>query len=451
MEYLLAMSFSGSTMMGIYFLLRHLLKDKVSSRFYYLIIKEAVLFFLIPLPFLKGWYREMISAIIPVGQMTGEQIAVRWTKHMVHVGGKEFVNFYYNIQAAMATVWLFIVWIMMVSLYLKYLRMRRLIIKYKGSEMTEMQWSFLSTLKKQYGVRRPVILCQGRNGDHTMTFGVFKPIIICDKEVGSWESEIHVRHEIIHIKRMDALWKMLAHLVVVLYWWNPIAWMLLRNLDCICEYSCDEILMQGKTRKEVKEYLRLLIDEACDESKTEKCSVKWQSGFADDVDNMKGRMKNLMKQKKWNCYVAGILAVTLAIGNSLTVFAYRDTVHQEVLGNTSEEEVEKTLQSDIISFIPDEVDEEAFKDFQESKQAEIIYEKQFTDIEGNIYSYSDEDMITIHRSCSHDFVSGISREHNMYSNGGCEIREYYSQRCSKCGYIIRGEEKNVITYKVCPH
>ncbi len=45
MEYLLVMSFSGSTMMGIYFLLKHLLKDKASSRLFYLIIKEAILFF----------------------------------------------------------------------------------------------------------------------------------------------------------------------------------------------------------------------------------------------------------------------------------------------------------------------------------------------------------------------------------------------------------------------
>ncbi|MBD5518472.1 MAG: hypothetical protein HDR07_08270, partial [Lachnospiraceae bacterium] len=50
MEYLLVMSFSGSTMMGIYLLIKHLLKDKVSSRLYYLIIKESILFFLIPLP-----------------------------------------------------------------------------------------------------------------------------------------------------------------------------------------------------------------------------------------------------------------------------------------------------------------------------------------------------------------------------------------------------------------
>lgn len=54
MEYLLVMSLSGSTMTGIYLLLRYLFKGKISARLYYLLAKVAVIYYLIPLPFLKG-------------------------------------------------------------------------------------------------------------------------------------------------------------------------------------------------------------------------------------------------------------------------------------------------------------------------------------------------------------------------------------------------------------
>ncbi len=57
MEYLLVMSLSGSTMTGIYLLLRYLFKGKISARLYYLLAKVAVIYYLIPLPFLKGWYK----------------------------------------------------------------------------------------------------------------------------------------------------------------------------------------------------------------------------------------------------------------------------------------------------------------------------------------------------------------------------------------------------------
>ena len=39
-------------------------------------------------------------------------------------------------------------------------------------------------------------------------------------------------------------------------------WKLYRDFEVVCECSCDEAVMHGKTEGEVKEYLRLLIEEA---------------------------------------------------------------------------------------------------------------------------------------------------------------------------------------------
>lgn len=451
MEYLLVMSISGSAMMGLYFLLKCLLKDNVSSRLYYLIIKEAILFFLIPLPFLKGWYRKVIWIAIPKGQVKGMQIPVAWTKYVVHAGEKMYVNSYTIIQMTVVSVWLLIACIMMGRLLLKYFRIRRVILKYEDREMTEKQRTFLTELKKQYGVSRPVILCQGREEDHTMTFGFCRPVIICDKDIDSREAEIHVRHEMVHIKRLDALWKLLTRLVVILHWWNPIAWKMRREFERVCEYSCDEIVMQGRTREEVKEYLRLLIDEACVASETEAASMEWQNGFADDMENMRERIRNLMKTKKWNRYVAGLLAAVLAFANSMTVFAYRDTYHQEVAEDTLQEAVTESLQTDMFSFTPDGIEGEELMGLKLPEEIEIIYDKQFVDMEGNIYPYPDEDTLTTYRSCSHYFVSGTSTEHNSYSDGSCKVRQYRAQRCDICGYVIRGDLISTTIYVVCPH
>lgn len=452
MEYLLVMSLSGSTMMVLYLLLKYPLKDKVSSRLYYLILKEAVLFFLIPLPFLKGWYRRVIRAAIPKRQPKSVQIPVAWTRYVVHVGEKTYINSYGVIQTAAVAVWLLIVCIMMVSIFLRYFRIRRLILKYEVTGMTEKQQSFLAEMKMQYGVRRPVILCKGRNGDHTMTFGVCRPVIICDKETGSWEAELHIRHEMVHIKRLDVLWKMLARLVLILHWWNPFAWMLRREFERICEYSCDEIVVQGRTSEEVKEYLGLLIDESSAASDTEAASVGWKNGFAEDAEHIKERIRNLSTKKKWNRYVAGMLVAVLAFANSMTVFAYRDTMHQELSENASQEEITEYVQIDNFTFTPDGADGDMLlKDLQGWAEIEFLYEKQFTDSEGNIYPCMDEETDTIYESCSHDFVSGRSAEHTKKSDGSCEIEQYHAQRCSKCGYVIRGEEIDVTTYTACPH
>lgn len=444
MEYLLVMSLSGSTMTGMYLLLRCLLGDRVSARLYYLIIRGAVLFYLIPLPFLKGWYRKIIRVSLPARQIERIWIPVGWTNNVMHVGSEAYVNNYEAAQTIVAGVWLFIVGILMLGWILKYLRIRRQIDKYTGTVMTEEQKSYLEDLKKQYGVRRPVILYQGLDGEQTITFGICRPVIICNREIGSREAELLVRHEMVHIRRMDVLWKLLVLLVVMLHWWNPIARKLRREFERICEYSCDEIVMQAKSREEVKEYLCLLISEA---SETGTVFMGWQNGFADDVEDIKERMLNLLKVKKWNRYVAGILVTALAFCNSMTVFAYRDTFSRRMAENTPQEEVAQSLRSNPVCFTPDGIDN-GFSALQDIK---ILYEKQFTDTEGNIYPYSYRELVMDYRGCSHEFESGTATNHTEKPDGDCEVKEYHALRCSKCGHVDKEEGIGVHIYDVCPH
>lgn len=402
---------------------------------------------LIPLPFLKGWYRKIIWAVIPKGQMKGVQIPVRWTNNIIHVGEKAFVNDYAIVQISVVGVWLLIICILTVRYGLIYARVRHRILLCIGTVMTEKQQSFLEVWKRKYGVRRSVILYQGQKRDQTITFGICSPVIICNRKVGSREEELLVRHEMVHIRRLDVLWKLLARLAAILHWWNPAVWILRRELERVCEYSCDEIAMEGEAGAEIKNYLRLLIEEA--RAVPERTSsAGWQSSFADDVEDLKERMANLMKKRNWNRYVAGMLVAALTFGNSMTVFAYRDTLHQSVPYNTPEEEVLQSLQSDTFCFTPDGAQTNVFDPLQGT---EILYEKQFVDTEGNIYLYEDDGTVGVYRGCSHAFVSGTVTDHTKKADGSCEVKEYRAQRCSKCGYVERGDRIGVYKYDVCPH
>ena len=60
MEYLIVMSISGTTSACICILLRYLMKDRISAGMQYLLLKISVLYYLIPLPFLKKWYQDML-------------------------------------------------------------------------------------------------------------------------------------------------------------------------------------------------------------------------------------------------------------------------------------------------------------------------------------------------------------------------------------------------------
>lgn len=111
------------------------------------------------------------------------------------------------------------------------------------------------------------------------------------------------------------------------------------------------------------------------------------------------------------------------------------------------------IQNDTFMFVPEEIDEEAVQEFKESEVVkggqEILYDKQFVDETGNIYPIAEDEMIEPH--CDHTFVSGTGYDHTKTSDGGCIMNEFKAQRCSKCGYVKRGEMISTTTFVKCPH
>ena len=452
MEYLLVMSLSGSTMTGVYLLLRYLLKGRICARLYDLLARVAILYYLVPLPYLKKYYVAGIRFLWPKGLQEISRVPLTWRNHIVHAEGTMHVNIFAGIQTAAAIVWLSGIGLLMIRQVMEYVRLVHLAAGYADRIMTPEQRAVLDGLKKEYGIRRRVFLYEAAEKEYTVTFGLFCPVIVCGRETASREAELLIRHELVHIKRMDALWKMFMQFAAMLHWCNPLVWILRRDFEQVCECSCDEIVMREKTKEEVKEYLRLMIEEAR-EKKTEKVSVRWKSGFGDDAQKIKERMENLMMKKKWSRVAVVTLVAALTFANSMTVFAYRDSFEREVSENTSQPEIDRMIQNDTFMFVPEEMEEATVREFKESEipeyVQEILYDRQFVDGAGNIYPIMKDDGIEPH--CNHTFVSGTGYDHTKTSGGGCIMTEFYAQRCSKCGYVIQGDEISRHIYVTCPH
>ena len=441
MEYLVVMSLSGSTITVIYLLLRLLFKKKICARFYDLLARVAILYYLVPLPYLKKCYVVVLRLFLPESSIKIFHVPLTWRNHIVHAEGTMYVNEYASLQTMAAVIWLSGICIMMVVAMVKYVSLSRIAARYANLSMTG--------LKKQYGIRRRVFLFESVAGElRTMTFGFFRPIIICTRDTASREAELLVRHELVHIKRMDVLWRFFMELARMIHWTNPFVWILRYGFEKVNEYSCDETVMHEKTEEEVKEYLRLMIEEA-QEKKSEKVFLRWKAGFGSNKQKIKERMENLMKRKKWNRVAAITLVAALTFANSMTVFAYRDAFHEETSADVSQEVIERALDEDTFMFVTEGTDGEELQEFELLERPEIQYDNQFTDEMGNTYLFADDDMIEPY--CDHTFVSGTATTHRKISDGGCEVRDYKAQRCSKCGYVIRGDLICTLTYVTCPH
>lgn len=452
MEYLLVLTISGSTITAVYLLLRCLLKHKICARYFDLLARAAILYYLVPLPYLKKCYLVVLRRLLPESPVLISKISLSRRNHIVYVEDALHVNIYAGVQMAAAILWILAIGILLAVWVIEYVRLARIAARYADMAMTPECRAFLENLKKQYGIRRRVYLYEAMAGENTITFGFFKPVIICSRATASPEAELLVRHELVHIKRMDVLWKMLMDLARMIHCYNPLVWILHSSFEQVCECSCDEIVMQERTDVEVKEYLRLMIEEAR-EKEEEGVSLRWKSGFGDNTQKMKERMENLMRKKKWNRVAAVALVAALTFANSMTVFAYRDPVERELPENTSQEEIEITMQNDTFMFVPEEADEEIVQEFKESEvlksTQELLYDRQFVDEAGNVYPIMEDEGIEPH--CNHTFVSGTGYDHTKFSDGSCLVREFYAQRCSKCGYVIQGDAISRTTFTKCPH
>lgn len=452
MEYLLVMSLSGSVMVGIYMLLRYATGNKVSARLQYILAKIAVLYYLMPLPFIKRWYDGMTTQILPVKRAEVLRVSPRWDYYAVRANEKLYYNSYTKIQAVVIAVWLLITLIILVHEIYDYLQTRRILTRCMGKARIATDAS-IKRLKQQCGIKRKIVVYQGRPDEGTMTFGFFKPVILCGNQIGSKEAEYILRHELIHIRRWDTVWRILLRVVIFLHWWNPVAWFLYFDFERVCEWSCDEETVSGRTKEEVKEYIRLLIYESTKGKDDGKSRLRWGVSFGSGAKKLKKRMENVMMMKKWNKIAAGIIAAELIFVNSLTVFAYPDVNYQEYEKYLTQDEINHEMEVDEWVFIPDTLDERELGEYAlyRGECTNIMYDKQFTDAKGNIYPIEDGNSTNVYANCTHTYVSGTMSKHTKNPTGGCTITIYSAQRCTKCGNVLMGDLINEITYAVCTH
>ncbi len=76
-----------------------------------------------------------------------------------------------------------------------------------------------------------------------MAGGQLRPVILLPASAKNWTSgrrEMVVSHELVHVRRRDALWRLVAGAVGALYWFHPLTWLASRLAASAGERSCDE-------------------------------------------------------------------------------------------------------------------------------------------------------------------------------------------------------------------
>lgn len=118
----------------------------------------------------------------------------------------------------------------------------------RATELTDDEWVRLTDgLSRRLRLGRIVRLLREPAATVPMTWGIFHPVILLPGEADGWESErrrVVLAHELAHVRRWDALTQWIAHVALVVYWFNPLVWMAVRKLREEREHACDDAVLE---------------------------------------------------------------------------------------------------------------------------------------------------------------------------------------------------------------
>lgn len=269
------------------------------------------------------------------------------------------------------------------------------------------------------------------------TVGFMKQSIIVPN--GSWEHpcfQMVYNHEEKHRKNHDSLMKLICIIIICFHFVNPIAILLLFLYSVTAEYVCDGKALEGHTDDEKKEYAKLLVEAS---TENEPLSIVWRNNLSCSGKLMRRRINYIMKKK--GMARKGIVAVVtsaMVIASASTILAY------EPFAPVDEGTMDIVSSEDFGSFFEDTVSEDG------------IIEDDFS-ISDAVFEYEDGTQVPITNSassyvlCNHIMVTGYYKTHKADGSGGCTVKIYNAQKCSKCGYLSLGSLSSTHTYAVCPH
>ena len=180
-------------------------------------------------------------------------------------------------------------------------------------------------------ISRPLAVRSSDLISSPLTYGILHPVILLPKKLDRNDQvalKYVLTHEYVHIRRFDAITKILFAAVLCIHWFNPLVWVMyvLANRDV--ELSCDAWVIRMMGAKNRSSYALMLIKmEEQRSGMSALCSHFGKNAISE-------RIEAIMKFKKTSI-IACALALVLVVGATTAFAASANTATQPEQDDTS--------------------------------------------------------------------------------------------------------------------
>ncbi len=445
------MSLMAGGVYVIYLLLRPALKKYFSVRLRIGILKIALIFSLFPFPLFRSVYMDAVSGFMNVsGFVNKSSNFIRVMPNNVIIEPKGFYA-----VIIISAVCISAACVLLIYKYIIYSKFRSGLKLMCTDNENDYVNSLSENIKKENKVRRSVRILTSRCID-SMTVGLLHPVIILpDRQLTHIQTEHILKHEYMHIKHGDFVYRIILIFAVALHWFNPFMYLLSREFMRLLEYRADEAVVMSMSEEEKSEYGQTIIDMAKQRSDLFNAEYMPISMFGSGSEKqMKARlneMKNVKHRSLKNTIVSVVIAFAVFILNCNFVLAYQEypiynsSESAELYEYTEDFDVYMSFDEDFAIPFSEDTDyaDDMTLDFSNG------VDSYFTDENGvsePVYENSEPQDY-----CNHVYKSGTVTNHVKNISGGCTVYTYNAQICSKCGNCLKGTLINRVNYKICPH
>lgn len=110
------------------------------------------------------------------------------------------------------------------------------------------------------GIRKPPPLFLNKLAVSPMLVGIMRPcIVLPDVDMPQSELRMILQHELVHFTRQDILYKWVVQVLVCLHWFNPILYLVRKEISQNCELACDEKVLRNLDLAEHRQYGNTLL------------------------------------------------------------------------------------------------------------------------------------------------------------------------------------------------
>ncbi|HBF2243607.1 TPA: protease [Clostridioides difficile] len=222
-----------------------------------------------------------------------------------------------NFMLYVTYLWLIVTIVIAVYTFIKYTRFKNFVVDVSYDIEDNDVNCIYKNLLKELDIKKKIEL---RSSDELISpagMGLFKSyIFLPDYPYSKDELTWILKHELMHFKNKDILIKFLVLSVKIIYWFNPLVYIMSNKVNLDCELCCDESVLADCSLKDKKEYALALI-------KSIKFSKNYNSKILTtefDKTNLEKRLESIVKKKG----KSGILIAVLVFMTSITSFVEVD-------------------------------------------------------------------------------------------------------------------------------